>query len=175
MSPTKRIVLVGLPGAGKSTVGALVAAELGWRFVDLDTEIERLAGASVPEIFAAKGEGEFRRLERAATEGLAGADRLVLAPGGGWMADQGNREALGAGSTVVYLCVAPAVAASRLAGAPGSRPLIAGANGVEKLKKILAERETSYLQANHTVTVDLMPPSEVASIIVALVLGGERY
>lgn len=168
---------MGLPGAGKSTVGALVAARLGWRFVDLDAEIERIAGLSVSQIFAEQGEGEFRRLERLSTQSLAGAESLVLAPGGGWMADQANRELLGTGSTVVYLSVAPAVAATRLAAAGGrkTRPLIAGTDGVEKLKNLLASRETMYLQANHTVTVDLMTPDEVASIIVALVLGGERY
>jgi shikimate kinase len=175
VSLIKRIVLVGLPGAGKSTVGALVAAELGWRFVDLDTEIERAAGMSVSQIFAAKGEGEFRRLERMATATLADSGGLVLAPGGGWMADQANREALGARSTVVYLSVAPEVAATRLTGSEGTRPLIAGADGVGALKKLLAAREAAYLQANHTVTVDSMTPSEAASIIVALVLGGERY
>ena len=91
------------------------------------------------------------------------------------MADQTNRELLGAGSTVVYLSVAPAVAATRLAGLDGTRPLIAGPDGVLKLKNLLAARESAYLQANHTLTVDLMTPSEVASIIVALVLGGEHY
>ncbi len=167
----ERIVLVGLPGAGKSTVGALVAAALGWDFVDLDAEIERAAGATVPEIFRREGETGFRAHERAATARLAGRTRLVLAPGGGWAVDRSNVEVLGPGSLTVYLRVGVDVAAARLAADAGSRPLLDGLDPAERLKFLLATREAAYLQANHTVTVDSMSSAEVASLIVALASG----
>jgi shikimate kinase len=168
---TGRIVLVGLPGAGKSTAGALAAARLGWEFVDLDVEIERAAGLSVPEIFRAEGEAGFRRRERRATEALRGRQRLLLAPGGGWGLDPANREALGPGTSLVYLQVRPDVAAARLAGTPGTRPLLDGPDPVERLTELLRLRESFYLQADHTVTVDSMAPGDVASLIVALATG----
>ena len=164
----RRIVLVGLPGSGKSTVGPLVAAELGWSFVDLDEDIVRAAGRSIPEIFAAEGESGFRAWERAATVALADFGPLVLAPGGGWILSAANREALGPETEVVYLAVSPEVAATRMGGAARARPLLAGGDPVAKLGVLLAQRESAYLQANHMVSVDLLPPEEVAALIVAL-------
>ena len=163
-----RIVLVGLPGSGKSTVGPLVAARLAWRFIDLDDEVVRLAGRSIPEIFAAEGEPGFRERERQATAALAHSGPLVLAPGGGWILDPANREALGSVTIVVYLEVAPEVAATRMGGSAMARPLLAGGDLAHRLRELLAQRESMYLQANHKVSVDLLSPEEVAALIVAL-------
>lgn len=163
-----RIVLVGLPGSGKSTVGPLVASGLGWSFLDLDDEIVRATGRPIREIFAEEGESGFRARERAATVALAGCGPLVLAPGGGWMLDPANRAALGSVTEVVYLKVSPEVAATRMGGAAMGRPLLAGANPAHRLGELLAQREPTYLQANHTVSVDLLSPQEVAALIVAL-------
>jgi shikimate kinase len=79
----RRVVLTGFMGAGKSTVGRLLAAELGWEFVDVDQEIEARAGMTVAEIFTAEGEGGFRRRESAAIARALGRDRVVIALGGG--------------------------------------------------------------------------------------------
>jgi shikimate kinase len=163
-----RLVLVGLPGSGKSTVGPLVAARLGWSFVDLDEEIVRVAGRTIPEIFAAEGESGFRAQEHAATAALVEQGPLVLASGGGWMLDPANRGVLGLGTEVVYLEVSPEVAATRMGGAASARPLLAGDNLIERLADLLARRKLTYLQANHTVSVDLLGPEEVAALIVAL-------
>lgn len=78
-----RLVLTGFMGAGKTTVGRLLAQELGWDFLDLDTHIEQRRGLSVPEIFATEGEAHFRRRESAALANALRRDRLVLALGGG--------------------------------------------------------------------------------------------
>jgi len=86
-----RIVLAGFMGSGKTSVGRRLAAALGWEFADLDREIERRAGLTVPEIFASGGEAHFRRLESAALAGLLGRRRLVLALGGGAPEQLGNR------------------------------------------------------------------------------------
>src|ERR1044072_6860459 len=79
------LVLVGLPGAGKSTVGKAVAGRLGRTFFDFDLEIERRQGKTIAEIFGEKGEGHFRELERALTEELRLMGNMILAPGGGWV------------------------------------------------------------------------------------------
>jgi shikimate kinase len=87
-----RIVLTGFMGSGKSTLGRQLAEQLGWRFVDLDREIERRAGGlTVPQIFAASGEAAFRRLESRALAALLGHRHLVLALGGGAPEQLGNR------------------------------------------------------------------------------------
>ena len=175
MSAWQRIVLVGLPGAGKSTVGPLVARSLDWSFVDLDQEIERTAGRTVPEIFAAEGEAGFRRREREATLAMAERPGLVLAPGGGWLLDPSNLRALGEGTEVVHLRVSPAIAAARLGPEAARRPLLAGSNTVQRLEELWRARESVYLQANHTLSVDLLSPEAAASYIVALASSGTGY
>ncbi len=86
-----RIVLTGFMGSGKTTVGALLAAELEWTFLDLDHEIERREGRTVPQIFAESGEQAFRRAEASALAGLLGQRRVVIALGGGAPEELGNR------------------------------------------------------------------------------------
>lgn len=169
----RQIILLGLPGAGKSTAGALAAERLGWTFIDLDAAIEREAGMSVTEIFAREGEAGFRAREVKCTRSIAVGQvgRSVIAPGGGWVEDPANLRLFGAGAVSVYLRVSPLVALGRLGESAASRPLIAGARTAEQLNQILRRRETSYLQANHTVDVDSMTPAEVADSIVALASG----
>ncbi len=166
----RHLVLLGLPGAGKSTVGPLVARLLKRVFVDLDQEIERREGRSVAAIFAADGEGAFRALEREVTAELLAKDSapIVLAPGGGWVEDPAHQALLGGDVTAVYLQVSPAVAAARMGPATEARPLLAGGDAERKLGEVLARREALYLQSQHTVSVYSMTPSEVASSIVAL-------
>jgi len=86
-----RIVLTGFMGSGKTTVGRLLAEQLDWRFLDLDHEIERREGRSVPQIFAESGEQHFRRLETATLASLLGQRRVVIALGGGVPEELGNR------------------------------------------------------------------------------------
>jgi shikimate kinase len=86
-----RLVLAGFMGSGKTTIGALLAERLGWKFLDLDVEIERRAGRRVPQIFAESGEAQFRRMEASALASVLGRRRLVLALGGGAPEELGNR------------------------------------------------------------------------------------
>ncbi|MBI1809937.1 MAG: shikimate kinase [Gemmatimonadetes bacterium] len=162
------IILVGLPGSGKSTVGAALAAAIGRAFLDFDEEIARRAGRTVAEIFAADGEAHFRAAERALTAELQGAEPMVLAPGGGWIATPGNLELLRPPGTVVYLAVSPLTALDRMGSEVVTRPLLAATERAEALEALLERRKPLYLQANHVVSTDLLAPDDVVRRIVAL-------
>jgi shikimate kinase len=156
-----RIVLVGFMGAGKSTVGPLVAQRLGWTFLDLDDDIEAAAGRTVPEIFATDGESAFRTAERAAAERAVRRERLVLATGGGAFTVPETRRVLQQGTMTVWLrCTLDAL----LARIPtdGSRPLAANRATIGPL---LVGREPSYALADLTVDTTHMAPADVANII----------
>ena len=99
----RRIVLTGFMGSGKTTAGPLVAARLGWRFVDVDDVIEAEAGATIAEIFARHGEAAFREREHAAIARLASADALVLALGGGAIEHPATRALLLAASETLLV------------------------------------------------------------------------
>ena len=171
-TPPRVILLVGLPGAGKSTVGPIVAARLGRPFVDLDRVIEAQAGRTVAAIFTSEGEPGFRARERAASRALGRAEHpLVLAPGGGWIEDPANLQGLGAGVLTVYLRVSVPVAMARLARSHELRPLLGGPEPAIRLEELLLRREGLYLQADHTISVDSLTPDEVATSIVAIASG----
>jgi shikimate kinase len=165
---TGHLILVGLPGAGKSTVGPEVARRLGCAFLDFDAEIERRERRSVAQIFAQFGEPAFRALERSLTHELRDAAPMVLAPGGGWVATPGNVELLRPPGIVVYLAVSPAKALERLGHEKALRPLLAGDDPSGALSALLERRKEFYLQANHTVSTESLGPSAVADCIVAL-------
>lgn len=169
---SRHLVLLGLPGAGKSTIGPLVAAKLGRGFVDLDREIERRAGQSVAEIFATAGEAHFRAAERALSAELLAphATPTVLSPGGGWIEDPENRERLGTHAIAVYLRVEIEVALRRMGSSVVARPLLAGPDPAAMLRELLARREAFYLQAQYTVNNESMTADQAASSIVALAM-----
>ena len=142
------IWLVGMMGVGKSTIGAMLARQLGREFIDTDREIEREAGYSVAQIFEEQGEAAFRDLERQAIRG-AEAGNAVVALGGGAMAQPGAAERLRASGLVVYLAATPDQLLKRIE-KPESRPLLAGLDREQRRKRLaelLAEREPCYRQA----------------------------
>jgi shikimate kinase len=164
----KHLILVGLPGAGKSTVGRAVANHLGRRFLDFDVEIEQREKRSVAEIFSTKGEPYFRELERIITAELHDVAAMILAPGGGWIANPGCLESIREWSTLVYLEVAPEQAVARMGRGLTQRPLLSRPNPVEEMTKLLAVRKELYLQSDHTVSTDSLTRNEVVLRIVAL-------
>ncbi|HUG52646.1 MAG TPA: shikimate kinase [Vicinamibacteria bacterium] len=157
----ERIVLVGFMGAGKSTVGPLLAVRLGWGFVDLDDVIEEEAGHRVHEIFASEGEAGFRERERAAAEALKDRRRLVLATGGGAFAAAPTRSALSQGALTVWLRCELEVLLSRIP-RDGSRPLAANRATIAALFR---GREPLYALADLTVDTTRAAPDEVARAI----------
>lgn len=163
MSP--RAVFVGPPGAGKSTIGELVAAELGLPFKDTDADIVAGAGKAIADIFVDDGEEAFRALERAAVAAALAEFDGVLALGGGAVLAEPTR-ALLREHTVVYLSVELADAVSRV-GLGSSRPLLT-INPRATLKYLLDQRRPLYEEvATITVRTDSRDPTE----IVAEVLG----
>ncbi len=165
------LVLVGLPGSGKSTVGRAVAERLGRPFLDFDLEIQRREGAPVAQLFAEHGEPWFRDQERALTRELASASGMVLAPGGGWMANPRCYEALKDRALIVYLKVRPEKALTRMGAEKSLRPLLSRPDPLAELRKLEAARESLYLQANHTVSTEMMSLAEVVDTIVVLAGG----
>ena len=162
------LVVVGLPGSGKTAVGRRVAARHDATFVDLDEEIERVAGLRVPEIFEAEGEAGFRRRERAAIEALGAADRSarltrVVAPGGGAVVDPRNRWRLFRGRRVAWLDVRTEVLAQRLRRSPNVRPLIAGRDPIGAVRELGVARWPFYAAGTRIVGV-----AEMSSVIGAV-------
>jgi shikimate kinase len=162
------IVLVGLPGAGKTTVGEAVAQLVGRRFVDFDREIERAQSASVAEIFAERGEFYFRSLERALTAELATQDGLVLSPGGGWMTNSDCLALLRPRGRIIYLKVRPETALSRLSGQAATRPLLARADPLAELRRLLAERESAYSSADIVIDAERVSSQELIILVAKL-------
>ena len=147
------VVLVGLPGSGKSAVGRRLAHRHGAAFIDLDDSIEKAAGLSIPDLFSKRGEAEFRALERAAVEELGPADpdaevRRVVATGGGAVVDPRNRWHLYRGRLPVWLDARPEVLAQRLRRSPNVRPLIAGRDPMGAIRALARDRERFYSAAH---------------------------
>jgi len=168
--PPQRVVLVGFMGCGKSTVGRLLADALGWSFIDQDQRVEEAVGLSVPAIFARKGEAFFRETEARIAEDLLRQERVVIASGGGWAAAPGRLGALSADTLSVWLRVSPVEAVRRAGSAPGSRPLLAGADPVAEARVLLRGREPFYRRAGLEVDTEARKPDDVtASILEAMV------
>ena len=157
-----RIVLIGLMGAGKSTVGARLAHRLNWKFADLDLHIEQYAGKSVADIFEAEGEATFRRLERQLTSELLSLRHLVLAPGGGW-AVQLDPTVLPDHTAIFWLQVSPEELITRLAHGP-PRPLLAG-DPLDRARQLAEGRNSIYAKLG--VPLDTMgrDPDEIVNDI----------
>ena len=161
-----RVVLVGPPGAGKSTVGKLVARRLSLPLRDTDADIEAKAGKPIAEIFVDDGEAAFRALEREAVADALAAHPGVLALGGGAILDAGTRELL-RGHTVAFLDVGLAQA-SRRVGFNRDRPLLLG-NPRSQLMKLMDARRNYYLEvATVTVPADGSARSVADAVLAAV-------
>jgi shikimate kinase/3-dehydroquinate synthase len=146
------VVLVGLPGSGKSAIGKRLARRHGASFIDLDEQIEAADGRRIPEIFEQDGEPAFRALERAAVRWLGPADpepgiRRVISPGGGAVVDPRNRWALYRGRVALWLDVRPEVLAQRLRRSPNVRPLVQGGDPLARVRALATARERFYAAA----------------------------
>ncbi|MEV0264210.1 shikimate kinase [Streptomyces sp. NPDC050617] len=157
------VVIVGPPGAGKSTAGALLAERLGTAYRDTDADIERAAGKPISEIFIDEGEPHFRELERQAVRDAVAGHAGVLSLGGGAIMDAGTR-ALLAGLPVVFLDVSLADAVRRV-GLDAPRPLLA-VNPRQRWRELMEARRPLYTEvARAVVTTDGRTPEDVAEAV----------
>jgi shikimate kinase len=164
-----RILLIGYRGTGKTTVGQLLAAALGWEFVDADERIEAAAGRSIADIFAAEGEPGFRDREAAVLTELCAGDRRVIATGGGVVLRPANRELLRRSGFVAWLTGSPDALWRRTQADPTTaarRPNLTAAGGVEEVVNLLAVREPFYREvASAAFDTDTRSPEQVAADI----------
>jgi shikimate kinase len=155
-------VLVGIPGAGKTTVAPHAARLLDTTWCDLDQRIIASTGRSISNIISMDGEVAFRALERAAIAQAIGETPQVIATGGGWAAEPGNLAAVSGHALLIYLSVDPGVAALRLAG-NRDRPLLVGDSIASQLHATLARREAWYRLADLEVPAGDAPPEAIAA------------
>jgi shikimate kinase len=170
MKNTKRIVLTGFMGSGKSTVGPQLAARLGWRFVDVDNVIETESGAKISELFARHGEAAFRVREHEAIARLAAGEELVLALGGGAIETEEVRKLLlgSEGTLLVHLEVELETTLKRCAGTERTRPILADRSN---LAARYERRLPLYREAHVSVKVDGLTVGEVVEGILGAAVG----
>jgi XRE family aerobic/anaerobic benzoate catabolism transcriptional regulator len=144
-----RIALIGLRGAGKSTLGAMLAKELALPFIELDREIERESGTSLSEVFDLYGQGAFRRYERRALESVIERhDRAVIATGGSIVSEAATFDLLLSACFTVWLTAAPEEHMARVVAQGDTRPMAGNEEAMEDLRRILRGRETLYSKAD---------------------------
>jgi shikimate kinase len=164
------LFLIGYRGSGKTTIAKLVAAQLGWSWLDADVELERNAGRTIKEIFAADGEETFRDLEQATIERLAAGDQQVIALGGGAILRDANRQTIAARGKTVWLQATAETLLSRIDADPTTsarRPNLTASGGLEEIRQLLAQRTPLYEQsADHIVATEGRSPAEIAAEIV---------
>lgn len=163
----RHILLVGLPGAGKSTVGQLVATELGAPVLDIDSILVRQMGMPIAQIFGMVGEPRFRAMERDAVATAQAREPAVIVPGGGWAAQPGQVQSAKPNCLIIYLKCSASTATRRSENGE-ARPLIAGGDPLDKVRGLLQAREPFYKLADYEVSADGKAPAAVAQDVVRL-------
>jgi shikimate kinase len=170
--PSKpHVILVGLPGSGKTTVGQAVAEQTGRTFLDLDQEIERREGRSIGQIFGEKGEPYFRKKERELTEELTLFGNMIIAPGGGWVSDPEVVGMVRPPARLIYLRVRPDTALKRLGPMRMMRPLLTRPDPLAELTRIFDARRAAYESADEMIDTELYGLQRVIEKVVALASG----
>ncbi|MCE0483030.1 MAG: shikimate kinase [Methylacidiphilales bacterium] len=163
----KHLTLIGMPGAGKSSVAPLIAELLKRKVIEVDALIEQQEGMPINEIFLAKGEAYFRRVERELITRLAGEPPAVLSLGGGAFLWEATRELLLAKTVVFYLSATLDVLCARVQSGAASRPLLnlPGVSLQDAMRDLLERRGNYYGMAHYRVETDFHSPEDVAKAI----------
>ena len=162
------LALIGLPGAGKSTVAALAGARLGRRTVDFDQEIERREGKTITQIFSQRGEEYFRDLEASLTLELRDVPAAILSPGGGWVTRPETVEIVGSRTRLVWLRVSPKASLARLQGNRMERPLLMKGDPETVLTGLLDMRRVLYEASDAALDTEVLTLHEVVSQVAQL-------
>jgi shikimate kinase len=150
----RHLILVGLPGSGKSAVGYQVAADLGAPLFDIDSLLVREMGMPVEQIFGLVGEPRFREMEhKAVLSAIAAEEPAVIIPGGGWAAQPGHMHEAREFALLVYLRCMPGTAAKRTEQGE-ARPVLMGTDPVERMRALLESREPFYKLADFEVAAE---------------------
>jgi len=167
----RSVVLVGMMGVGKTSIGRRLASRLGIAFVDADSEIEKAAGMSISDIFARHGEADFRSGEARVIARLLQSGPQVLATGGGAFMNEGTRAAIKARGVSVFLAAEFEVLMRRLAKRRSERPMLQTDNPAQTLRQLLAQRDPVYALADLTVQSREEPHDAIVGDIVASLAG----
>lgn len=163
---SERVALIGLRGAGKSSIGRELALRLEAPFVELDAKVEELAGMPLGELFSLHGEEHFHRLEAEALESvLASGERLVLATGGSIVASPSSFERLRATCRTIWLSAKPEEHLQRVAEQGDRRPMQGRPRAMQELKELLARREPLYRRCEIEIATSGLSVSEVVRAI----------
>jgi shikimate kinase len=162
------IALVGLPGAGKTTIGRRLARRLNRPFIDFDEEIVRRQGRAVTEIFAQEGEAFFRQLELDVTRDVATREAGVLSPGGGWVTRPETVGVIRHRTKLVWLKVSPERALERMGSRAAARPLLMKGAPIDVLRDLLDRRGGYYQGADAVVDTETLAPQEVVDQLAQL-------
>jgi shikimate kinase len=161
----RSVVLVGMMGVGKSSIGRRLAARLGVPFVDADTEIEKAAGMSIPDIFARHGEADFRSGEARVIARLLDGGPQVLATGGGAVMNADTRQQIKAKGVSIWLNAELDVLMRRINKRKNDRPMLQTADPAARLRELLVEREPFYRLADLTVQSREVPHEAIVTDI----------
>ena len=170
----RAVLLSGMMGSGKSSVGRALADHLGWEFIDTDERVEAACGLKIDELFRREGEAAFREREREVIESLP-RRRTVIALGGGAVVSPENRASLRSKGISVWLEAKPETLAMRIS-TEDARPLLAGATGearIERLRALAAKRGAAYAEADLRIATDERSIEEVCAAVLAA-LGWEQ-
>jgi shikimate kinase len=162
----RNIALIGFMGVGKSTVGRIVAHQLGFEFVDTDELLESRMGCSIAEFFKSQGEDRFRELERGLLREIAMWERHVIATGGGFAAQPGNLDELKQHALVICLWAMPETVYERVKHQT-HRPLLHVPDPVARIRELLHAREPFYRQADVLLSTDQRSSKQLAQLVIA--------
>jgi len=162
----RNIALIGFMGVGKSTVGRMVAHQLGFEFADTDELIESRLGCTIAEFFKTQGEPKFRELERGLLREIAGWERRVIATGGGFAAQPGTLDELKQHALVICLWATPETVYDRVKH-QSHRPLLHVPDPVARIGELLHAREPFYRQADVLLSTDQRSSKQLAQLIIS--------
>jgi shikimate kinase len=160
---TRNVILVGFMGTGKSTVGKLLAKRLGWRFTDMDEQIEKEQGMPIRELFRIHGESYFRDLESKALSARLAAEKQIVATGGGAVLAEANRSCMLDNGWVIALTATADTIVSRVS-RDQNRPLLQG-NLQERVNTLLEQRKHAYEFAHMTIDTTHLTTDQIVDLI----------